>query len=107
VEGEGETDDADAGALRMMKRSRLLLVGVLGAVLFGHGLWQLASLSWMEYRLDQRLGSLAAERYRLAKEETRLRTNPAYVEGLIRSTFKLARPGEMVVPSTVDVVPIE
>ena len=73
-------------------------IGVLAAAVFGPGLCQLAALSWRRHRLDQRLAQLTAEQTRLTQEERRLKTDPTYVEGLIRSTFKLARPGEIVIP---------
>ena len=73
-------------------------IGVLAAAVFGPGLFQLATLLWQRHRLDQRLTQLTVEQKRLVQEEQRLKTDPTYVEGLIRSTFKLARPGEIVIP---------
>ena len=81
------------------KRRRLLIgFGALAAAVFGPGLVQLARLSWDQHRLDRRLAQLGAEREQLSQEERRLQTDPTYVEGLIRSTFKLAKPGEIVIP---------
>ena len=82
------------------QKHRSWLQGVIGIALliFGPGLWQLAHLSLTEYQLDRRLARLARERQRLTDERQRLQHDPAYVEGLIRSTFKLAQPGEYVVP---------
>ena len=34
----------------------------------------------------------------LAQEQVRFQLDPTYVEGLIRSTFKFAQPGEYVIP---------
>ena len=69
-----------------------------GLLLFGPGLVAMARLSWEQRRLDRQLAQLKAAHARLAAEETRLRTDPAYVEGLIRTTFKYAKPGEFVIP---------
>ena len=81
------------------KRRRWVMgVAVIAALVFGPGLVQLVRLSWEQHRLDRRLAQLSAEREQLAQEEHRLTTDPTYVEGLIRSTFKLAQPGEYVIP---------
>jgi cell division protein FtsB len=58
----------------------------------------MARLSWEQRRLDRQLAQLKAAHAQLTAEETRLRTDPAYVEGLIRTTFKYAKPGEFVIP---------
>lgn len=85
----------------MGKRARWLIsVGVLGLVLFGPGTWHLIHLSLLRRRLDQRLAELTAQQARLRQEEARLQSDPSYLEGLIRSTFKVARPGEYVIPLT-------
>ncbi len=73
-------------------------LGLLALVLFGPGLSHLVRLSLVERRLDRRLAALAARRNELTQEQQRLESDPAYVEGLIRSTFKLAQPGELVIP---------
>ena len=80
------------------RRTWLTGISVLAAAVFGPGLVQLARLSWEQHRLDRRLVQLSAEREQLAQEEQRLQTDPTYVEGLIRSTFKFAKPGELVIP---------
>ena len=84
----------------MEARTRRILagVGLVGLMVFGPGTYQLLRLSLAQQRLDQRLAQLAAERERLTQEQQRLQSDPAYVEGLIRSTFKLAQPGEYVIP---------
>jgi len=88
------------GAVRRLPRRtrRLLLAGLLALALFGPGAAELARLSLRQRALDRRLAELAAEQARLSKERERLTSDPAYVEGLIRSTFKLAKPGEVVIP---------
>ena len=73
-------------------------VGLVGLALFGPGLVELARLSLMQRRLSRELARLSAEHERLTRERARLEGDPAYVEGLIRSTFKLAKPGEYVIP---------
>ena len=72
--------------------------GLAGLVLFGPGLMDLARLSLRERQLGRELARLSAEHGRLTRERARLESDPAYVEGLIRSTFKLAKPGEYVIP---------
>ncbi len=74
--------------------------GVLIAVaaIFGPGLAQWVRLSWRERQLDGRLVRLSAERERLTQEQQRLETDPSYVEGLIRTTFKWAQKDELVIP---------
>ena len=76
----------------------LLGVGLVGLVLFGPGSYELIRLSIRQYRLDRQLATLKAEQERLAKEQERLQSDPAYLEGLIRTTFKVSQPGELVIP---------
>ena len=80
------------------KRSVLLVVIAVVALLFGPNTYQLIRLYWRERQLDHRLAQLAAEQDRLLKEQQRFVSDPTYVEGLIRSTFKVAQPGEIVIP---------
>ena len=83
----------------METRTRWLLgVGLAGLVLFGPGTYELIRLSIRQHRLDRQLAALKAEHERLAKEQERLQSDPAYLEGLIRSTFKVSQPGELVIP---------
>ena len=83
----------------MRKRVRWALgFGVVGLLLFGPGMYELMRLSIIQHRLDRRLAQLTAEQARLTAERTRLQTDPTYVEGLIRSTFKVSQPGELVIP---------
>ncbi len=77
---------------------RLLVIGGASLLLFGPGLVQLIRLSLERRRLDRRLTELETQRARLTKEQERLESDPAYVEGLIRTTFKVAEPGELVIP---------
>ena len=87
----------------MTKRTRwMVAVAGIGLLVFVPGLIELIRLSMEQRRLDHRLAQLEAERTRLAKEQERLESDPAYVEGLIRSTFKVAKPGEVVVPLDSD-----
>ncbi|PIQ83690.1 MAG: hypothetical protein COV75_06210 [Candidatus Omnitrophica bacterium CG11_big_fil_rev_8_21_14_0_20_63_9] len=77
---------------------RWLSFTVLALVLFGPGLYDWVRLSLWERRLDRQLSRLSAEHEQLTQEHVRLQTDPTYVEGLIRSTFKVAQPGEIVIP---------
>ena len=76
----------------------LLGLSVAGAVIFGPGLVEWGRLRLRQHRLDRQLAQLEARRESLSRERARLQSDPAYVEGLIRSTFKVAQPGEVVVP---------
>ncbi len=77
---------------------RIVTLAALAALLFGPDAYQWARLSWTQWRLDRQLSSLTAEKDRLTKARARLQSDPTYVEGLIRSTFKVSQPGEYVVP---------
>jgi len=84
------------------RRARAMALLVC-ALVFGHGGYQLARLSVTQWRLSRRLAALTAEREALQHEQQRLQSDPTYVEGLIRSTFKVAKPGEYVIlPETPD-----
>ena len=77
---------------------RYLGLSLLAATaLFGPGLWQWAGLSVQQHRLDRQLAELERRRDALRQEETRLQSDDTYVEGLIRTTFKWAKPGEYVI----------
>jgi len=83
----------------MEKRTRWFLgVGVLALILFGPGAVWLIRMEIRQRQLDHQLAQLKVKREQLAAEEERLRSDPAYVEGLIRTTFKFAKPGELVIP---------
>lgn len=85
-------------ANRRARRFWLLGGALAAAVMFGPGLIALAQLSWERRRLDHQLAALAARQEALVREQERLEQDDAYVEGLIRTTFKLAQPGEYVIP---------
>ncbi len=83
----------------MAKRTRWILgLSLGGLLLFGPGLYEWARICVTQYQMDRELERLLAEHERLAHERHRLESDPVYLEGLIRSTFKLAGPGELVVP---------
>ncbi len=72
----------------------LLLVGLA----FGRDAVAWVSLTQQRQALDRQLEQIASERAHLAKLEDKFKNNPVYVEDLIRSTFKVAAPGEIVIP---------
>ena len=81
------------------RRRRVALgASLVALLLFGPGLYQMARLSIEQHRLDRRIATLDAAHERLEQRAARLESDPAYVEGLIRTTFKLAKPGEVVIP---------
>ena len=87
----------------MEKRTRQFIgLGLVALVLFGPGAVWLIRLEIKQRQLDRQLAHLKAKREQLAAEEARLRSDPAYVEGLIRTTFKFAKPDELVIPLDVD-----
>ena len=73
-------------------------VGLAAVALFGPGLVEWGRLAWRQHQLDRRLAWLSAERQRLTQEQQRLEHDPGYVEGMIRTTFKWAQDGELVIP---------
>ena len=88
------------------RRKTWLLVGGLALVIaFGPGAIQWLQLRWRAHSMDTRLRALEARHTHLATEQHRLKTDPVYVENRIRSTFKVAKPGEVVVPMTDDTIP--
>ena len=83
----------------MSKRTQWLIgAGLFAGLAIGPEMVQWVHLRLMQRRLDHRLAQLAAQRERLIEEQQRLQSDPAYVEGLIRSTFKVSQPGELVIP---------
>ncbi len=72
--------------------------GAVGLILFGQILAQLAQFSIQRWQVDRQQKRLDADREQVLQERARLTEDPVYVEGLIRSTFKLAKPTEYVVP---------
>ena len=87
----------------MAKRTRWLLgISVAALALFGPGAIELLRLSIRQHRLDRRLAVLKAEHEQLTQEQARLQSDPTYLEGLIRSTFKVSQPSEYVIPLDSD-----
>ena len=83
----------------MEKRTRQFIgLGLVALVLFGPGAVWLIRMEIRQRQLDRQLARLKTKQEQLAAEETRLRSDPAYVEGLIRTTFKFAKPDELVIP---------
>ena len=83
----------------MTARRGGLIGGSLALVLmFGPGTVQWLRLCWHERVLDRRLRELEATHQHLRAEQQRLASDPVSLEGLIRSTFKVSKPGELVVP---------
>jgi len=83
-----------------MEKRKVWILGliVIALVLFGPGLINLMRLAWKRRVVEHRLRELEQVRQELTNEHQRLTTDPVYVEELIRSTFKVAKPGELVVP---------
>ena len=87
----------------MEKRTRQFIgLGLVALVLFGPDAVWLIRMEIKQRQLDRQLANLKAKREQLVAEEARLRSDPAYVEGLIRTTFKYARPDELVIPLDQD-----
>ena len=84
------------------KARRLGLSLIVLAVLVGPGLCHLVCLSWWRHTLQRKQHALETAHQELARERERLTSDSTYVEGLIRATFKLAKPGELVVPLDSD-----
>ncbi len=80
----------------------LMGAALLAALIYGPGLVQLIRLRISGWRLDQQLAELHQRKQQLAHEQDRLEHDDTYVEGLVRSTFKVAKPGELVLPLTDD-----
>ena len=71
---------------------------VVALVAFGPGLLDWAWLSWHQRQAGRRLAELQARHRDLVAEQERLTNDALYVEDLARSTLKLAKPGEIVIP---------
>jgi cell division protein FtsB len=82
-----------------LRRYIFIGVGVLMGCSAYHWYWW-ARLSLQEKQLQKQLAVLEERRQRLVEQKQRLVDDPVYVEGLIRSTFKHAKPGEYVIPLT-------
>ena len=81
----------------LRRRWWLAFIAVTAALILP-GLIELIRLSIAQHRLDRRLAQLRAQEQRLLAQQDRLQHDPVYVEGLIRTTFKHAKPGELVIP---------
>lgn len=84
------------------RKPRAAVIIVVALAVFGPGLYHLARLSWQQRALAHRLRELEARTEALHDKHQRLQTDPVYVEDRIRSTFKVAKPGELVVPLETD-----
>jgi cell division protein FtsB len=80
------------------RKTKFIAIGVLAALLFGPGLVNLLILSFKNHKEEAKIKRLEAQYEKLIDERDRLKNDPTYVEDLARSTFKVARPGELVVP---------
>ncbi len=80
------------------RKAQIIGLSVAGLVIFGPGFACLIRQAWQQHQLDHKRQRLQATHDALVREHERLASDPGYVEGLIRSTFKVAKPGELVVP---------
>ena len=80
------------------RASWLLGLSAAGAIVFGPGLVQQLQMSLRQRAVDREVKQLEAAHQALLEERRRLTSDPAYVEDLVRSTFKVSKPGELVVP---------
>ena len=88
--------------IRNPRRRWALGLGLIGAAVFGPGLYESTRLAVRQWQLDRRLAELERRHAALSQERARLESDPSYVEGLIRSTFKVAEKGELVIPLEAD-----
>jgi len=83
----------------MAKRTRwIVAVGILAAALVGRSTAEYVRLSLQEKHLNRQLDQIQSQHDDLIKRRKRFQNDPAYVEGLIRTTFKQARKDEYVIP---------
>lgn len=68
------------------------------AALVGRSGVEYVRLSLKEWRLNRQLDVVQSQYEDLLKRRERFQNDPAYVEGLIRTTFKQARKDEYVIP---------
>ena len=83
----------------LMRSTVMRSLLVAGLLIFGPGLVAWLRMSWKHLGLTRETQQLQATHQQLVTQQVRLTTDPVYVEGLIRSTFKVAKPGELVIPS--------
>ena len=81
-----------------MRNPWIRVAAVIAILAFGPGLLHLLQISWQQHAADHRLHRLEATHRALVSEQEHLTNDPVYVEELARSTFKVAKPGELVVP---------
>ena len=81
----------------MPKRQHRFLIALAVAAVVGPGLWQMAQLAIEQHAMVAKLDHMHTYHHALAREHERLTTDPIFVEGLIRSTFRVAKPNEFVV----------
>ena len=74
------------------------ILGVLALIALGPGLLDWAWIAWHRHWAARRVAELAARHAQLADEQRRLTSDPLYVEDLARSTLKISKKGEVVVP---------
>jgi cell division protein FtsB len=84
------------------RRPWIIGVSVALVIVFGPGWLHGLRLAWRRHVVERKLQRLEAVHQELAQEHERLTSDPVYVEGLIRSTFKVAKPGELVIPLDAD-----
>lgn len=99
-------DDVDHKVRKQQRRIRKLLIisSCLFVIIIGPSFVNWTKLSFEERALDRQLSELDARWESLTKEHERLESDPAYVEGLVRTTFKYGKPGEYVVKLDADEV---
>ena len=78
-------------------RKRWLPWLVAALLVFGPGMVAQVQAGWWEHQLSRQIAELRGVREELTQERDRLEQDPVYVEGLIRTTFKVANPDEVVV----------
>lgn len=84
---------------------RYLWLLMLCAVVFLPDAWHAWQLRNTRVEVDQRLESMDSEFKKYQEQKHRLLSDETYIEGLVRSTFKLARPDEVVIPIRDDLDP--
>ena len=87
----------------MASRSAWIIgLSAAGALVFGSGLIQQIQLAIRRHAVSRDVKRLEATHQALLEERRRLTSDPVYLEDRVRSTFKVAKPGELVVPLDSD-----
>ncbi len=81
-------------------RLQVVIVVAVAALALGPGAVQQAVIACKQRKMDHKLAALQRSHEQLLHEHAQLLSNPTYVEGLMRSTFKVAKRDEFVV--TID-----